>query len=49
MFPQFDRRQIAWDLERNRGNMAATTERVLSGRGLETVSLLLLRYLCFMR
>ncbi|KAF2278719.1 uncharacterized protein EI97DRAFT_484313 [Westerdykella ornata] len=36
MFPQFDRRQIAWDLTRNGGNMAATTERVLSGSGLET-------------
>ncbi|KAH7120976.1 AMFR protein-like protein [Dendryphion nanum] len=36
MFPQLDRRQIAWDLQRNGGNVAATTERVLSGRGLET-------------
>ena len=38
MFPQLDRREIAWELQRSRGNMAATTERVLSGRGLETVS-----------
>ncbi|KAF2013046.1 hypothetical protein BU24DRAFT_352336 [Aaosphaeria arxii CBS 175.79] len=36
MFPQCDRRQIAWDLQRNGGNVAATTERVLSGRGLDT-------------
>ncbi|KAJ4291754.1 hypothetical protein N0V90_009649 [Kalmusia sp. IMI 367209] len=36
MFPQLDRRTIAWDLNRNRGNVAATTERVLSGRALET-------------
>jgi len=26
-----------WDLQRNGGNLAATTERMLSGRGLETV------------
>ena len=36
MFPQLDRRHIAWDLQRNGGNVAATTERVLSPRGLET-------------
>lgn len=41
MFPQLDRRQIAWDLQRNGGNVNATTERVLSGRGLDTVSLAL--------
>ena len=41
MFPQQDRRHIAFDLARNGGNMAATTERVLSGRGLEVVSLTL--------
>ena len=34
MFPQLDRRAIAWDLQSNGGNVAATTERVLSGRGL---------------
>jgi coupling of ubiquitin conjugation to ER degradation protein 1 len=38
MFPQLDRRNIIWDLQRNGGNVQATTERVLSGRGLETVS-----------
>jgi coupling of ubiquitin conjugation to ER degradation protein 1 len=27
-----------WDLQRNGGNIAATTERILSGRGLEEVS-----------
>jgi coupling of ubiquitin conjugation to ER degradation protein 1 len=39
MFPQVPRRNIMWDLQRNGGNLAATTERILSGRGLETVSL----------
>jgi len=38
MFPQLERRAIAWDLSRNGGNVAATTEKVLSGRALETVS-----------
>lgn len=38
MFPQLSRRDIAWDLQRNGGNVAATTERALSGRGLDTVS-----------
>ena len=37
MFPQVSRRSIMWDLQRNGGNIAATTERILSGRGLETV------------
>jgi hypothetical protein len=37
MFPQLSRRDIMWDLQRNGGSMAATTERVLSGRGLEQV------------
>ncbi|KAF2650402.1 hypothetical protein K491DRAFT_707598 [Lophiostoma macrostomum CBS 122681] len=36
MFPQLDRRQIAWDLQRNGGNVSATTERVLTGRRLDT-------------
>ncbi|CAL3969808.1 hypothetical protein PZA11_007618 [Diplocarpon coronariae] len=35
MFPQVPRRTIMWDLQRNGGNVVATTERVLSGRGLE--------------
>lgn len=35
VFPQLDRRSIAWDLQRNGGNVSATTERVLGGRGLE--------------
>jgi coupling of ubiquitin conjugation to ER degradation protein 1 len=39
MFPQIARRTIMWDLQRNGGNVAATTERILSGRGLETVGL----------
>ena len=38
MFPQVGRRLIMWDLQRNGGNMAVTTERILSGRGLEEVS-----------
>ncbi len=37
MFPQVDRRTVLWDLQRNGGNIAATTERILAGR-LETVS-----------
>jgi hypothetical protein len=36
MFPQVDRRAALWDLQRNGGNIAATTERILSGR-METV------------
>ncbi|KAF2623664.1 hypothetical protein BU25DRAFT_400225 [Macroventuria anomochaeta] len=36
MFPQLNRRDIAWDLQRNGGNAAATTERVLSGRSLDS-------------
>ncbi|RFU28290.1 hypothetical protein B7463_g8049, partial [Scytalidium lignicola] len=35
MFPQIPRRSIMWDLQRNGGNVAATTERILSGMGLE--------------
>jgi len=35
MFPQVPRRTIMWDLHRNGGNIAATTERILTGRGLE--------------
>lgn len=42
MFPQVSRRSIMWDLQRNGGSVAATTERVLSGRGLEEVSLFFL-------
>jgi coupling of ubiquitin conjugation to ER degradation protein 1 len=38
MFPQLDRRAVAWDLSRNGGNVSATTEKVLSGRALDTVS-----------
>jgi coupling of ubiquitin conjugation to ER degradation protein 1 len=38
MFPQVPRRNIMWDLQRNGGNVVATTERILSGRGLEVVS-----------
>ncbi|KAK7522435.1 hypothetical protein IWZ03DRAFT_392805 [Phyllosticta citriasiana] len=35
MFPQLQRRDIIWDLSRNGSNVAATTERILSGRGLD--------------
>lgn len=38
MFPQLDRRTIMWDLQRNGGSVQATSERVLTGRGLEVVS-----------
>ncbi|KAJ0417120.1 putative AMFR protein [Aspergillus carlsbadensis] len=36
MFPQLSTRDIMWDLQRNGGNVAATTERILMGRGLDT-------------
>ncbi|PWY72012.1 AMFR protein [Aspergillus eucalypticola CBS 122712] len=35
MFPQLSAREIMWDLQRNGGSVAATTERILTGRGLE--------------
>ncbi|KAL9025650.1 MAG: hypothetical protein Q9196_005557 [Gyalolechia fulgens] len=35
MFPQLNRRDIQWDLQRNGGSVQATTERVLSGRSLD--------------
>lgn len=38
MFPQLGRRDVAWDLQRNGGSVAATTERILGGRGLDVVS-----------
>jgi coupling of ubiquitin conjugation to ER degradation protein 1 len=38
MFPQLNRRDVMWDLHRNRGSVQATTERVLMGRGLDPVS-----------
>lgn len=37
MFPQLSRRDIMWDLQRNRGSVQATTERLLTGRGLDPV------------
>jgi coupling of ubiquitin conjugation to ER degradation protein 1 len=37
MFPQLNRRDIMWDLQRNGGSVPATTERILRGRGLEPV------------
>jgi len=37
MFPQLDRRNVMWDLQRNGGSVSATTERVLGGRGLDAV------------
>jgi hypothetical protein len=39
MFPQLQRRDIAWDLQRNGGNVTATTERILNGGRLDPVSL----------
>ncbi len=38
MFPQYNRREIFWDLMRNGGSVQATTERILGGRGLDAVS-----------
>jgi hypothetical protein len=48
MFPQVDRRAVLWDLQRTRGSISATTERILSGR-IETVSLFVVPQvaLCF--
>lgn len=43
MFPQLSRRDIAWDLQRNRGNVDGTIERILSGRGLDAVCAATLR------
>jgi len=37
MFPQIERRAIIWDLQRNGGIVAATTERILGRGGLDTV------------
>jgi coupling of ubiquitin conjugation to ER degradation protein 1 len=36
MFPQLSTRDIMWDLQRNGGSVPATTERILTGRGLDT-------------
>ena len=41
MFPQLSTRDIMWDLQRNGGSVAATTERILTGRGLETVRIVM--------
>jgi CUE domain len=47
MFPQVGTREIAWDLQRNGGNPNATSERILSGRALDTVSLHSLEAYCW--
>ncbi|KAF2805626.1 uncharacterized protein BDZ99DRAFT_373125, partial [Mytilinidion resinicola] len=36
MFPNASRRDIMWDLQRNGGNVTATVERLVEGRGLDT-------------
>jgi len=38
MFPQLSRRDIMWDLQRNRGSVQGTIERVLRGVRLDPVS-----------
>lgn len=38
MFPQLNRRDIMWDLQRNGGSVAATTERILGGGSLSPVT-----------
>lgn len=43
MFPQVGRREIIWDLQRNGGSVAATTERILSRGTLDQVCVLSLR------
>lgn len=48
MFPQVGRREIIWDLQRNGWSVAATTERILGGRGLDVVSAISL-YFCLVR
>lgn len=47
MFPQLSTREIMWDLQRNGGSVAATTERILTGRGLETVCVVAVMSLFF--
>lgn len=47
MFPQLSTRDIMWDLQRNGGSVAATTERILTGRGLETVCSVLFFWPCW--
>ena len=37
MFPQVARRDIMWDLQRNGGNVASTTERILGAGRLDMV------------
>lgn len=37
MFPQLNRRDIMWDLQRNGGSVAATTERILGSGSLSPV------------
>lgn len=37
VFPQLNRRDIMWDLQRNRGNVARTIERVMSSGRLDAV------------
>lgn len=46
MFPQLNRRDIMWDLHRNRGSVQATAERVMAGVGLDPVSLVLGSRVC---
>lgn len=49
MFPQLSRRDIMWDLHRNGGSVQATTERVLTGQGLDAVCRLYSRTTLFGR
>lgn len=45
MFPQLSRRDIMWDLQRNRGSVQGTIERVLGGGRLDAVSCVSLLWL----
>lgn len=47
MFPQLSTREIMWDLQRNGGSVAATTERILTGRGLEMVRFAIILHCCY--
>ncbi|KAG8531704.1 uncharacterized protein KY384_003336 [Bacidia gigantensis] len=48
MFPQVSRRDIMWDLQRNGGTVAATTERILSVGALDTVGTLDLEHVIYL-